>query len=214
MAGVSEASRQEHWDEVYRTREEGEVSWYQRDPVTSYHLVREAAAACAGKDTAIVDAGGGASLLAARLADEGYSDVSVVDVSAAALATAAARPGGDRVTWITADLLSWRPDRAYQVWHDRAVFHFLTGASDRDAYLATLRAALRDGGAIVLGTFALDGPQQCSGLAVARYDPASLAAELAGAFGDSVTITGSSREEHTTPWGSVQPFTWVTAWLS
>jgi hypothetical protein len=160
-----------------------------------------------------VDAGGGASLLASRLAGEGFTDLTVVDVSAAALRVARARAGGDRVTWVAADLLGWRPDRAFRVWHDRAVFHFLTGPAERAAYFATLRAALPGGGAIILATFAADGPRQCSGLPVARYDARSLAGELTAAFGDAASVTGCHREEHRTPWDAVQPFTWVTASL-
>jgi hypothetical protein len=199
---------------VYSSRDEQEVSWYQADPATSIRLITEAAASIAGEDSAVVDAGGGASLLASRLADEGFTDLTVVDVSAAALSRARARPGGDRVTWVTADLLAWRPRRAYQVWHDRAVFHFLTSPDSRAAYLATLRAALPGGGAIILATFAADGPERCSGLPVARYDAPALARELTGAFGDSVTITGQLAEQHRTPSGIIQPFTWITARLA
>jgi hypothetical protein len=205
---------QDHWDGVYSSRDEREVSWYQADPGTSVRLVTEAAAGIAGKDSAVVDAGGGASLLASRLAGEGFTDLTVVDVSAAALGRASARPGGDRVTWVTADLLTWRPGRAYQVWHDRAVFHFLTTPDRRAAYFATLRAALPGGGAVILATFAASGPERCSGLPVARYDAAALASELSGALGDAVTITGDLTEPHRTPSGMIQPFTWITARLA
>lgn len=135
-------------------------------------------------------------------------------MSAVALAAARAAAGGSRVAWVTGDLLSWRPARAYQIWHDRAVFHFLTSPGDRAAYLATLRAALPAGGAIILATFAADGPGQCSGLPVARYDPDGLAAELTAAYGDAVTITDWHAERDRTPAGAIQPFTWVTARLS
>ena len=211
--GGSVTSRREHWDEVYSAREEDQVSWYQADPRLSAELVAAAAEGIAGRQTAVIDAGGGASLLAGRLADAGYTDVTVADVSAAALAAARGRPGGDRIAWVRADLLAWQPPRAYQVWHDRAVFHFLTSPGDRAAYLATLRAALPGGGAVILGTFAADGPGHCSGLPVARYAPADLAAELTGAFGSAVTVTGSRSELHRTPAGAVQPFTWLTARL-
>jgi SAM-dependent methyltransferase len=168
----------------------------------------------AGRDSAVIDAGGGASRLAGRLAAAGFTDVTVVDVSAAALAAARRRPGGNQITWINADLLAWRPPRAYQIWHDRAVFHFLTSPADRAAYLGTLRAALPGGGAIILATFAADGPAHCSGLPVARYDGPGLAAKLTAAYGDGITITGCRDEQHPTPSGIIQPFTWITARLS
>jgi SAM-dependent methyltransferase len=207
-------ARREHWDEVYSRGGEQRVSWYQPDPSLSVALITDAADSLPeGRDSAVVDAGGGASLLAQRLGDAGFTDVTVVDVSAAALA-AARRLGSSRIRWVSADLLDWRPPRAYRIWHDRAVFHFLISPADRAAYLATLRAALPGGGVIILATFASDGPERCSGLPVARYDPAALAAELTTAYGSAVTVTGHHAEQHRTPAGTVQPFTWLTARLS
>lgn len=204
----------EHWDSAYTALGEQGVSWYQAQPRLSAELIADAARVlAAGKESAIIDAGGGASLLATWLADAGYTDVTVLDVSEAALAAGRRHPGSDRIAWIHADLLTWRPGRAYQIWHDRAVFHFLTDAADRASYLATLRAALYLGGAIIMATFAADGPRTCSGLPVARYDADGLAAELTAAFGDAVTITGSLAEIHRTPGGVDQPFTWITARL-
>ena len=209
------AARYEHWDAVYSSRGEQQVSWYQADPRLSAELITGAAASMpAGRDSAVIDAGGGASLLAGRLAAARFTDVTVVDVSAAALAAARRRPGSSQVTWINADLLAWRPPRAYQIWHDRAVFHFLTSPADRAAYLGTLRTALPGGGAVILAAFAADGPAHCSGLPVARYDSAGLAAELTGAYDDAVTITSCCDEQHRTPSGVLQPFTWITARLS
>jgi SAM-dependent methyltransferase len=208
-------ARHEHWDAVYSSRGEQQVSWYQADPRLSTELITDAAIVTgAGRDSAVIDAGGGASLLAGRLAAAGFTDVTVVDVSAAALAAARRRPGGDQITWINADLLAWRPPRAYQIWHDRAVFHFLTSPADRAAYLGTLRAALPGGGAIILATFAADGPAHCSGLPVTRYDAAGLAAELTAAYCGAVTITGHRTQHHHTPAGVIQPFTWITAHLT
>ena len=152
---LATAPRQRHWDAAYAGRGEQQVSWYQADPHMSAELIGDhAATMAAGKDSAIIDAGGGGSLLAARLVATGFTDVTVLDVSRAALTAAARRPGGAHVTWIHADLLDWQPPRRYHIWHDRAVFHFLTSPGDRAAYLATLRAALAGGGAIVLATFA------------------------------------------------------------
>ena len=207
--------RQRHWDAAYAGRGEQQVSWYQADPHVSAGLIGDhAATMAAGKDSAIIDAGGGGSLLAARLVATGFTDVTVLDVSRAALTAAARRPVGAHVTWIHADLLDWQPPRRYHIWHDRAVFHFLTSPGDRAAYLATLRAALAGGGAIVLATFAAGGPARCSGLPVARYHAAGLAAELSGAYGGAVTITGHRTEQHRTPAGVIQPFTWITARLT
>ncbi|MFF5260874.1 class I SAM-dependent methyltransferase [Actinomadura viridis] len=210
-------ARQEHWDTVYTDRGERRVSWYQADPRLSVELIEEAAAAGEGRDGAVIDVGGGASLLASRLVDEGFRDVTVLDVSEVALETArraaARRPGRERISWVHADLLSWRPQRRYAIWHDRAVFHFLTERADRDAYLDALRAALAPRGAVVLAAFAPEGPDRCSGLPVARYDAGGLAAELSGAFGDAVTLTARRSERHVTPAGAVQPFTWITARL-
>jgi hypothetical protein len=204
----------EHWDSVYTARGEQGVSWYQAQTLPSEELITDAARLLpAGKDSAVIDAGGGASLLATHLADAGFTDVTVLDVSEAALAAARGHRGADRIAWIRADLLTWRPGRAYQIWHDRAVFHFLTGPADRAAYLATLRSALHLGGTIILATFAADGPRTCSGLPVARYDAAGLAGELTAAFGDAVTITGNRADSHRTPGGVIQPFTWITARL-
>jgi SAM-dependent methyltransferase len=211
----SPAARRDHWDQVYASRGQRQVSWYQPDPRLSAALVTDAAASLpAGRDSAVIDAGGGASLLAQRLTSAGFTDVTVLDVSAAALAAGRARPGSSRICWVNADLLGWKPPRAYQIWHDRAVFHFLVSPADRAAYLATMRAALPGGGAVILAAFAADGPEYCSGLPVARYDPAGLAAELTAAYGDAVTITGHHAEQHRTPAGTVQPFTWLTARLS
>jgi SAM-dependent methyltransferase len=209
--GPPGSGRQDYWDSAYAGRHD-QVSWYQADPLRSVRLITEQAAALPrGRGSAVVDAGGGASVLAERLAATGFTDVTVVDISAAALTPPGRGPAG--VTRIRADLLDWRPARRYQIWHDRAVFHFLTSPGDRAAYLATLRAALGDGGAIIMGVFAPDGPARCSGLPVARYGRAALAAELSAAYGDDVTVTGGGTEDHRTPAGAVQPFTWLTARL-
>jgi len=198
----------DHWETVYHDRGATGVSWYQAEPRTSLDLIDGLGADPA---TPVLDAGGGASPLAAHLVARGFGDVTVVDLAESALATArrGLGAGADAVTWIAADLLTWRPPRRYGLWHDRAVFHFLTDPADRAAYLATLRAALAPGGAVVIGTFAAGGPTHCSGLPVARYTPDELAAVLTAA-GD-LTVTGHDTERHRTPAGVRQPFTWVTA---
>ncbi|GAA0969905.1 class I SAM-dependent methyltransferase [Actinocorallia libanotica] len=196
---------QHHWEDVYAHRDPAEVSWYQADPAPSLALITSAV----NGDLAapIIDVGGGASILSSRLAAAGHTDVTVLDVSRTALAASRAQDPTGTVQQVHHDLLTWKPQRRYRLWHDRAVFHFLTGPADRDAYRAVLDQALAPGGTVVLATFALDGPTHCSGLEVARYDAAGLAAEL----GDRYTLTAHGRHDHHTPWNTVQHFTWITA---
>jgi SAM-dependent methyltransferase len=195
-----------YWNAVYRRRGAAGVSWFQATPQMSLSLIR---ALGIPRHTAVVDAGAGAGALTGHLAAAGFTDLTAVDVSAAALDAARQRltgqPGVTGITWIRADLLSWRPGRRYGLWHDRAVFHFLTEPGARAAYLATVRAALTPGGAVILATFAPDGPGYCSGLPVARYS----AGDLARALGTGFTLTAARSEQHVTPDGAIQPFTWV-----
>lgn len=190
-----------HWSDVYGSRAADEVSWYQAVPAVSLDLIAEAGVT---DESAIIDVGGGASSLAENLLRRGHRDLTVLDVSAAALAVARDHLGerAGLIRWIEADLLQWQPDRPYDLWHDRAVFHFLTGRAERELYLATLRAARA--WAVVVGTFAADGPDRCSGLPTTRYDPDRLAAEFPG-----FELLTSRREEHHTPAGVLQPFTWT-----
>jgi trans-aconitate methyltransferase len=166
---MNDSSRQHHWEKVYTTKGESEVSWFQETPAPSLELI-ELVGAIPG--SAIIDIGGGASHLVNSLVSRGYEDVTVLDLSAAALAAARSRIGdkANRVAWITADVTTWQPSRTYDVWHDRAAFHFLTEPNDQAAYIARLRRALRVGGHAIIATFALDGPERCSGLMVSRYD--------------------------------------------
>lgn len=202
---MNDASRQHHWENVYTSKGEDQVSWFQETPALSLELIRLAGAV---RSSGIIDIGGGASRLADGLVSLGYADVTVLDLSAAALASARVRMGdkADRVTWIAADVTGWEPSRSYDVWHDRAAFHFLTLPADQAAYVARLRRALRPGGHAIIGTFAPDGPERCSGLLVSRYDAASLAAALGGGF----ELIDSRRHEHTTPWGATQKFQFST----
>lgn len=198
---TSDFDRHAHWDNVYRTKGERDVSWFQDSPQSSLDLIR---AAGAQLDAAIVDIGGGTSRLVDALLAQGYENVTVLDISEQALATLKARLGAQssRVMWIAADVTAWRPDRVYDLWHDRAAFHFLTEPADRASYVARLSRALRPGGHAIIGTFALDGPQRCSGLPVVRYDAASLGAVL----GPSFQLLQSRDDAHHTPWHSVQHF--------
>jgi SAM-dependent methyltransferase len=202
---MSDESRQSHWQNVYTSKGENQVSWFQETPAPSLELIELAGA---GPSSGIIDIGGGASRLADCLVSQGYEDVTVLDLSAAALASARSRMGdrAARVTWIAADVTTWEPSRSYDVWHDRAAFHFLTLAKDQAAYVARLRRALRPGGHAIIGTFAPDGPERCSGLLVSRYDAASLAATLGSGF----ELIDARRHEHVTPWGATQKFQFST----
>lgn len=193
--------RQTHWDEIYAAKGEAEVSWFQASPEPSLGLIRQAGAA---PRSAIVDVGGGASRLVDALLDSGFADVTVLDLSAAALARAQARLG-DRAAqarWVVADATGWRPERRYDLWHDRAAFHFLVDPADRAAYVGVLKQALTPGGQVILAAFAPDGPEKCSGLPVMRHDAASFAREL----GPDFALIEERAHGHSTPWGAIQRF--------
>lgn len=193
--------RQAHWQNVYTTKGENEVSWFQESPTPSLELL---ALAGAGRSSAIVDIGGGTSRLVDALVAEGYQDVTVLDLSEAALATARSRLSNSdtQVTWVATDITQWEPNKIYDIWHDRAAFHFLTEPSEQAAYVERLKRALRPGSHAVIGTFALDGPEKCSGLVVARHDAASLAAVL----GDRFKLVHTRDHAHATPWNAIQKF--------
>ena len=191
-----------HWEHVYRTRLPTEVSWYQPHAVRSLEIIRRASPPPGGP---IIDVGGGASTLVDGLLDAGYRDMTVLDLSATALAKARARLAARaaRVEWVEADVLDVPlPAARYHVWHDRAVFHFLTLPGDRARYVAQVRRAVRPGGVVLVATFADDGPPRCSGLGVARYSAVTLHA----AFGPAFQLLMSEREEHLTPAGARQAF--------
>ena len=199
------AGRQSHWEDVYSSKGESEVSWFQENPATSLALLE---LVDARPSSAIIDVGGGASRLVDSLLARGFENVSVLDLSTAALASARNRLGvkGSKVTWIVADATTWEPPETYDVWHDRAAFHFLTHEAEQAAYIVRLKQALRHGGHVIIGTFALDGPEKCSGLPVTRHSAESLAALL----GSDFTLVDSRRYEHATPWQAVQKFQFST----
>lgn len=214
MTGADPVSSSEHWDDRYRTIGSTQVSWYQPRPQTSIRLIRTLVGAPA--DAAIVDVGGGASTLVDELVADGYRDVTVVDISAQALlessvrlASEASDPqlGHATVHWIQADVREWEPEAIYEVWHDRAVYHFLVEPVDQRKYWNIVRDHLRVGGHVVMATFAEDGPTMCSGLPVQRYS----ASELQDAMGEGFALVASEREVHRTPSGGEQVFTWVVA---
>jgi len=198
---MSESNRQAHWQQVYKEKGEYQVSWFQDQPAISLELIE---AVGAKPSLAIIDIGGGASRLMDALVDRGYGDLSVLDLSESATSIAKARLAdrAAQVKWIVADVTQWKPTRAYDLWHDRAAFHFLTRASDRDAYIDRLIKAVPSGGHVIIGTFAMDGPERCSGLPVVRYDAARLSAEFTPAF----ALLDTRRDDHKTPWGAIQHF--------
>ena len=191
-----------HWETIYRTKDVHEVSWFQSEARRSLDLITRISA---DRAAPIIDVGAGASVLVDDLLVAGYRDVSVLDLSEAALKISRDRLGADssRVKWMRADVLRSRLDQsAYAVWHDRAVFHFLTDAADRQAYVEQVRRAVKPGGYVLVATFAEDGPEYCSGLPVVRYSAEGLHSE----FGSDFRLIKSEHEDHRTPGGTEQSF--------
>lgn len=198
---MNSETRASHWDRVYDEKQPTEVSWYQTTPELSMRLIRASRTAM---DDLIVDVGGGASTLVDALLTRGYGKVAVLDISEKALGQSRSRLGeaSERVRWISVDILDLKTDEPIALWHDRAVFHFLTEESDRIRYVDALKRNLAPGGAVVVATFASDGPEECSGLPVERYN----AAKLAEVLGSDFRILEHECERHVTPWGSEQSF--------
>jgi SAM-dependent methyltransferase len=194
----------DHWQELYRERDPVRLSWHQERPACSLQLIEQAHLPA---DAAILDAGGGTSSLATELVRRGYRDITVADISPAALDRARGTLGGagGGVKLVVADLRTHRFGRQYDLWHDRAVFHFMVAEPDREAYLATLWASLRSGGHLILATFGPDGPTSCSGLPVHRYG----ADELAALLGPEFKLLTSQLEDHRTPSANSQQFLWT-----
>lgn len=193
--------RKRHWEEVYGEKSPEETSWYQPVPAPSLAMVRQATG---DHRPSVIDVGGGASRLVDCLLDEGFGDLTVLDISARALDHAKARlgPRAAGVAWVEADVTQFEPNRTWEIWHDRAAFHFLTDAADRIRYVAVLRQALAEGGQAIIGAFALDGPSRCSGLEIVRYDARTLGAELGPAF----RLEEERVDRHLTPAGREQRF--------
>ena len=198
-----DVSTHDHWERVYSTRAATEVGWYQPRPDMSLDLIT---ANAPDRATPVIDVGGGASTLARDLLDAGYIDVTVLDISEAAVARSRAHIGErGGAQFIVADVTGWTPERRWGVWHDRAAFHFLTDPAGQDAYVAALFAATEPGAIAIIATFALDGPEKCSGLPVLRYGPETLAARL----GQGFALVSGTGEDHRTPSGVVQRFAWT-----
>ena len=196
-------TRETHWQSVYGRQPADEVSWYQLHPDTSLSLIQSCKLK---KNAALIDVGAGASVLADHLLDEGYLDVTVLDIAKAALDLSRQRLGAraNQVRWQVADVTEFLPDRSYDLWHDRAVLHFLTDPELRAAYRAALEQALLPGGHLVVGTFAMDGLTKCSGLEIVQYD----AAKLLDLLGPEFILREEQQEAHVTPAGAIQQFAW------
>lgn len=193
----------EHWNQVYQTKGALEVSWFQTHPALSLRLI---AATGVGKNAGLIDVGGGAAVLVDCLLAAGFGNLAVLDLSGVALGYAKQRlgPRAEEVTWLEADVTRFIPPRRFGLWHDRAVFHFLTDEADRRKYVQTLARTLAPGGHVIIATFAKEGPPQCSGLDVARYDAASICAEL----GPGLRLVEQVDETHVTPWNTEQKFSY------
>jgi 2-polyprenyl-3-methyl-5-hydroxy-6-metoxy-1,4-benzoquinol methylase len=193
--------KKHHWEDVYRKKKVDEVSWYQARPGLSLRMI---AAANLARDAAIIDVGGGASLLIDNLITQGYTNLSVLDISGESLKCAKERIGssGQNVQWIESNITDFNPQQKFQFWHDRAVFHFLTNPDERARYLEVMNRSLASGAYAMIATFAPDGPEKCSGLPVQRYSHESLQQIL----GPACKMVLQEQETHLTPAGGQQKF--------
>ncbi len=194
-----DSQNKSHWETVYSTKKPEEVSWTQTEPATSLDFIHSFQLS---KKAKIIDIGGGDSKLADYLLDEGYENITVLDISASALNKAKQRLGSraDKIKWVVSDIIDFKPSTAYDVWHDRATFHFLTTKAQVEKYLQTARDSVT--GFLTIGTFSKDGPEKCSGLPVKQYSEQSLSAELNKGFSKIRCIT----EDHITPFNTAQNF--------
>ncbi|MBD2857402.1 class I SAM-dependent methyltransferase [Spongiibacter sp. KMU-158] len=195
------SERKTHWENVYQQKSPVEVSWYQAIPEVSLALIERCQLP---KDASVIDVGGGASLLVDSLLEQGFTSLTVLDISAAALAHSQQRLGdlAEKVSWRTADITAVDFGVKFDLWHDRAVFHFLTAAADRQAYIENLKQALKPGGFLILSAFDIGGPEKCSGLEIVQYDAEKLQAVLGADF----NLLEERREQHHTPAGREQAF--------
>jgi SAM-dependent methyltransferase len=196
----------EHWDEIYSDKAPTEVSWYEAEPELSLEFIQ---AAGISKEASIIDVGGGASVLADRLLSAGYANVAVLDISANALDYAKERLGtaAAKVEWFVGDVTEFAPPHAFDLWHDRAVFHFLTDPEERKKYVEVLHATVAPGGQVIIAAFAVGGPERCSGLDIVQYSSELLSGELnSGEPGKGFELVGEQTTMHRTPAGKEQSF--------
>ena len=198
-------ARKAHWEKVFRTTRLDEVGWYQQVPTTSLELIGKLNLKSRSK---IIDAGGGDSALAGHLLDHGFEDITVLDISSAAIARARDRLGhnANRVNWITSDILDFSPVQKFELWHDRASFHFLTNDTDIEKYVRIATTAVRSDGFLIIGTFSDTGPTKCSGLQITQYSIDSLVSRFSGAF----KKIGCLSPVHVTPGGGMQHYTFCS----
>lgn len=198
---MEDFDRKRHWETIYQTKELKEVSWYQPTPSTSLDFFKQWSVP---KDAKIIDIGGGDSYLADYLLESGYQDITVLDISAAAINKAKLRLGekAKKVNWIVSDVVSFTPSETYDVWHDRAAFHFLTEEEEIFSYIQTAHKSLKPEGKMVIGTFSEQGPKKCSGLDIRQYSESTLTRRLEIGF----EKMECKRVDHTTPNGTVQNF--------
>lgn len=197
---MSELNKKEHWENIYNTKQLNEVSWYQPTPSTSLDYINKTVIA---KDASIIDIGGGDSFLVDNLLQLGYSNITVLDISKNAIDRAKARLGNlaNQVNWIVTDITSFVPSKKYDLWHDRAVFHFLTDKSEIEKYANTVNENLSENGQMIIGTFSKNGPLKCSGIEITQYNKEDLIETF-----DSFRLIEQAYIEHPTPFGSTQNF--------
>ncbi len=195
-------SKKKHWENIYDTKKLNEVSWYQPVPETSLNFINSTEVS---KHAQIIDIGGGDSFLADNLISLGYTNLSVLDISGNAIERAKKRLGenADEVTWVVSDVTDFKPSKTYDIWHDRAAFHFLTSREDIQKYLNTMESAIKPKGYLILGTFSENGPTKCSGIEIKQYS----IEELKAAIPDSFKFIEGKNIDHPTPSGSLQNFT-------
>lgn len=195
--------RKAHWQNIYKEKNPLEVSWYQKEPTLSLELIHDTGVS---SDAPIIDIGGGASVLVDFLFKAGFGDLTVLDISAYSLATAKDRLGenASEIQWIEADITEFKPSKQYSVWHDRAVFHFLTNKQDREKYVQSLTEGLCSGGYLMIAAFSMGGPKKCSGLDIVQYD----APKITGELGNSFKLLETRNEKHLTPTNKEQDFTY------
>jgi len=196
-------SNKEHWENVYKDKSSHDVSWYQKEPLLSIELIDNSKLTL---DDAIIDVGGGASVLIDYLQEKGFTNLAVLDISNNALLSAKNRLGdkADKVNWYEADITQFNSPQTFSLWHDRAVFHFLTDKQDREKYVNGLKKSLKSGGHLIIAAFSIGGPEKCSGLDIVQYDEKKMSAEL----GDDFRLLESRTETHVTPTDKEQSFTY------